>query len=153
LIRRTGLPSGTVYLMLARMEAAGLLTSGKEDIDPRVEGRPPRRHYTITGALAAHIALVNRLSSVTVAMDTVSASRAALAAEICGMRETLDGAEHMVAYWSAEGHAQGLLHAQLTRETHKERLAALEMALDQADAELCTLTAIRAENLTRLDAA
>ena len=32
------------------LEEAGLLTSGKEDIDPHAEGRPPRRHYTITGA-------------------------------------------------------------------------------------------------------
>ena len=55
LMRRTGLSSGTVYLMLARMEEAGLLTSGKEDIDPRSEGRPARRHYTISGAAAAAV--------------------------------------------------------------------------------------------------
>jgi len=53
LMRRTGLSSGTVYIMLARMEEAGWLTSGKEDIDPRSEGRPPRRHYTISGAAVA----------------------------------------------------------------------------------------------------
>ena len=50
LMRRTGLASGSLYPMLARLEEAGLLTSGKEDIDPHAEGRPPRRHYTITGA-------------------------------------------------------------------------------------------------------
>jgi PadR family transcriptional regulator, regulatory protein PadR len=55
LMRRTRLSSGTVYLMLARMEEAGLLTSGKEDIDPRVEGRPARRHYTISGAAVAAV--------------------------------------------------------------------------------------------------
>jgi len=55
LMRRTGLSSGTVYLMLARMEEAGLLTSGKEDIDPRSEGRPARRHYTISGAAVAAV--------------------------------------------------------------------------------------------------
>jgi PadR family transcriptional regulator, regulatory protein PadR len=55
LMRRTGLSSGTVYLMLARMEEAGLLTSGKEDIDPRSEGRPARRCYTISGAAAAAV--------------------------------------------------------------------------------------------------
>jgi DNA-binding PadR family transcriptional regulator len=53
LMRRTGLTSGTVYLMLARMEEAGWLTSWKEEIDPHAEGRPPRRHYIITGAAAA----------------------------------------------------------------------------------------------------
>jgi DNA-binding PadR family transcriptional regulator len=53
LMRLTGLASGSLYPMLARFEEAGLLTSGKEDIDPRVEGRPPRRHYTITGVAVA----------------------------------------------------------------------------------------------------
>jgi PadR family transcriptional regulator, regulatory protein PadR len=55
LMRRTGLSSGTVYLMLARMEETGLLTSGKEDIDPRSEGRPARRYYAISGAAAAAV--------------------------------------------------------------------------------------------------
>lgn len=42
--------SGSLYPMLARLEEAGWLTRGKEDIDPRTEGRPPRLHYAITGA-------------------------------------------------------------------------------------------------------
>jgi PadR family transcriptional regulator, regulatory protein PadR len=50
LMRLTGLASGSLYPMVARLEGAGWLTGGKEDIDPRAEGRPPRRHYTITGA-------------------------------------------------------------------------------------------------------
>jgi PadR family transcriptional regulator PadR len=50
LMRRTGLASGSLYPMLARLEGAGWLTSGKEDIDPHAEGRPPRRHYIISGA-------------------------------------------------------------------------------------------------------
>src|SRR5215510_4176130 len=49
LMRRTGLASGSLYPMLARLEGAGWLTGGKEDIDPHAQGRPPRRHYTITG--------------------------------------------------------------------------------------------------------
>jgi PadR family transcriptional regulator, regulatory protein PadR len=59
LMRLTGLASGSLYPMLARLEEAGWLTRGKEDIDPRVEGRPPRLHYTITGAAvnAAHLQL------------------------------------------------------------------------------------------------
>lgn len=50
LMRLTGLPSGSLYPMLARLEEAGWLTGGKENIDPRAEGRPPRRTYRITGA-------------------------------------------------------------------------------------------------------
>jgi len=50
IMRLTGLASGSLYPMLARLEEAGWLTRGKEDIDPHAEGRPPRLHYTITGA-------------------------------------------------------------------------------------------------------
>jgi hypothetical protein len=39
--------------MLARMEAAGWFTRGKEDIDPHTAGRPARTNYTITGAAAS----------------------------------------------------------------------------------------------------
>jgi PadR family transcriptional regulator PadR len=49
LMRLTGLASGSLYPMLARLEQAGWLTRGKENIDPHTEGRPPRLHYTITG--------------------------------------------------------------------------------------------------------
>lgn len=49
IMRLTSLKSGTLYPMLAKFEHAGWLTRGKEDIDPRAEGRPPRLHYTITG--------------------------------------------------------------------------------------------------------
>ena len=42
--------SGSLYPMLARLEQAGWLTKGKENIDPHAEGRPPRLHYTISGA-------------------------------------------------------------------------------------------------------
>jgi DNA-binding PadR family transcriptional regulator len=50
IMRITGLASGSLYPMLARLEQAGWLTKGKENIDPHAEGRPPRLHYTITGA-------------------------------------------------------------------------------------------------------
>ena len=46
----TGLPSGTVYPILSKLEDSGLLKSRWED--PRVaqrEKRPPRRSYEITG--------------------------------------------------------------------------------------------------------
>ena len=44
----TGLPSGTVFPILARLEACGWLDSGWEDVDPRVAGRPRRRYYRLT---------------------------------------------------------------------------------------------------------
>jgi PadR family transcriptional regulator, regulatory protein PadR len=50
IMRLTGLASGSLYPMLARLEEAGWLIRGKENIDPHAEGRPPRLHYTITGA-------------------------------------------------------------------------------------------------------
>ncbi|GAA4722669.1 hypothetical protein GCM10025782_20620 [Pedococcus ginsenosidimutans] len=45
-----GLPSGTVHPILAKLEGFGWLESRWEDIDPRVEGRPARRYYRLTGA-------------------------------------------------------------------------------------------------------
>jgi PadR family transcriptional regulator, regulatory protein PadR len=53
LMRRTGQPSGTLYPILAKLERAGWLIGGKEDIDPHAEGRPPRRNYRIAGAAVA----------------------------------------------------------------------------------------------------
>jgi PadR family transcriptional regulator PadR len=50
LMRLTGLASGSLYPMLARLEEAGLLVGSKENIDTHVEGRPARYTYTITGA-------------------------------------------------------------------------------------------------------
>jgi PadR family transcriptional regulator, regulatory protein PadR len=43
------LPSGTIYPILARLEAAGWLESGWEDIDESAEGRRKRRYYRLTG--------------------------------------------------------------------------------------------------------
>jgi PadR family transcriptional regulator PadR len=59
LMKRTGMASGSLYPMLAKLEEAGWLARGKENIDPREKGRPPRLHYTITGAAAraAHLQL------------------------------------------------------------------------------------------------
>ena len=47
IIEATGLPSGTVYPSLRRMEGAGCLASEWEDKE-EVEGRPPRCYYTLT---------------------------------------------------------------------------------------------------------
>jgi PadR family transcriptional regulator PadR len=59
LMKLTGLPSGTLYPILARLEAAGWLASGREQIDPVAEGRPARRVYRISprGAQAARTEL------------------------------------------------------------------------------------------------
>lgn len=49
LMRHTGLPSGTLYPILARLERAGWITGHLESVDPVQAGRPPRRFYTLTG--------------------------------------------------------------------------------------------------------
>ena len=47
----TGLPSGTVYPALRRLESAGLVTSSWEgDRDAQKAGRPRRRNYQLTKA-------------------------------------------------------------------------------------------------------
>ena len=55
LMQTTGLPSGTLYPILARLENAGWITGRREAIDPRAAARPVRRMYTLTadGATAA----------------------------------------------------------------------------------------------------
>ncbi|MCA1708308.1 MAG: PadR family transcriptional regulator [Actinobacteria bacterium] len=47
----TGLKSGTLYPILARLESAGWLCSGWESSD--TPGRPRRRYYRLTGVGAA----------------------------------------------------------------------------------------------------
>jgi PadR family transcriptional regulator, regulatory protein PadR len=47
--KESGLPDGSIYTILARLETAGLLRSAWEDIDPAKVGRPRRRHYWLTG--------------------------------------------------------------------------------------------------------
>ena len=45
----TGLPSGTIYPALRRLEALELVTSDWEkDLEARREGRPRRRYYELT---------------------------------------------------------------------------------------------------------
>ncbi|MCC7180758.1 MAG: PadR family transcriptional regulator [Acidobacteria bacterium] len=49
IIDRTGLPSGTVYPALSRLERDGYVKSTWEDEDDaRAEGRPARRNYQLT---------------------------------------------------------------------------------------------------------
>jgi DNA-binding PadR family transcriptional regulator len=45
----TGLPDGTVYPLLRRLERRGVLTAAWEDEEvARAERRPPRRYYRLT---------------------------------------------------------------------------------------------------------
>jgi PadR family transcriptional regulator, regulatory protein PadR len=46
--KATKVGSGTLYPMLARLEAVGWLTSEWEVIDPSKAGRPRRRFYRLT---------------------------------------------------------------------------------------------------------
>jgi DNA-binding PadR family transcriptional regulator len=53
----TGLPSGTVYPLLRRLERLGCISARWEDESrARREGRPPRRHYRITAEGRAALA-------------------------------------------------------------------------------------------------
>lgn len=59
IMRATGLPSGTLYPILTRLQEAGWLQADWEDIDPAAAGRPARRYYQLTaeGAAAARAEL------------------------------------------------------------------------------------------------
>jgi PadR family transcriptional regulator PadR len=49
IIDGSGLPGGTVYPALSRLERDGLVTSSWENADAaHREGRPARRHYQVT---------------------------------------------------------------------------------------------------------
>ncbi|GAA0485423.1 hypothetical protein Ade02nite_08920 [Paractinoplanes deccanensis] len=50
----SGLPSGTIHPILARLEKLGWLESHWEDIDPAREGRPRRRYYRLSPDGAEH---------------------------------------------------------------------------------------------------
>jgi PadR family transcriptional regulator, regulatory protein PadR len=60
LIKATALPGGTLYPIMARLEAAGWLTGDwEESVAHIAEGRPPRHYYRFTddGAEQARDAL------------------------------------------------------------------------------------------------
>lgn len=61
IIDATGLPSGTVYPILRRLEHAGLLRSRWEAARlARAEQRPPRRYYQLAGAGATLVRDIER---------------------------------------------------------------------------------------------
>jgi DNA-binding PadR family transcriptional regulator len=49
LMKAAGLPSGTLYPMLARLEGEGLVSSQWEPWADEAGGRPPRKYYLLTG--------------------------------------------------------------------------------------------------------
>jgi PadR family transcriptional regulator, regulatory protein PadR len=49
LMKAAKLPSGTLYPMLARLQDQGLLTSAWDPQARDAGGRPPRKHYQLTG--------------------------------------------------------------------------------------------------------
>ncbi|MFC7869446.1 PadR family transcriptional regulator [Streptomyces murinus] len=61
LMKAARVGSGSLYPAITRMEKAGWVLSEDEDVDPRKQGRPARRYYSMTGkgVREAHLALVN----------------------------------------------------------------------------------------------
>src|SRR5690349_9128097 len=53
LMQDTGLPSGTLYPILVRLERAGWVDGRWEDVDLPTAGRPARRYYRLTADGAA----------------------------------------------------------------------------------------------------
>jgi PadR family transcriptional regulator, regulatory protein PadR len=61
LVEATGLPPGTIYPIMARLEHAGWVSSRWEESDGEVKGRPRRRYYRLTadGVVQARAALAS----------------------------------------------------------------------------------------------
>ncbi len=62
IVEATGLPPGTMYPILSRLESAGWIESRWEQADQHAVGRPRRRYYRfcagpVDGAAAARLAL------------------------------------------------------------------------------------------------
>ncbi|MFI4977485.1 MAG: PadR family transcriptional regulator [Solirubrobacterales bacterium] len=47
IVRASGVPAGTSYAILRRLEDEGLLDGRWEQMNPSDEGRPPRRYYRL----------------------------------------------------------------------------------------------------------
>jgi PadR family transcriptional regulator, regulatory protein PadR len=62
LSQASGLPSGTIYPILRRLEDEGWLVSRWEDISQQQEGRRRRRYYHLSGdgARAARVAVADQ---------------------------------------------------------------------------------------------
>ena len=58
IIDNTGLPSGTVYPALRRMEAAGLIESGWDREAAEASAGPPRKYYRLTSDGRKHLGVL-----------------------------------------------------------------------------------------------
>ena len=58
IIDSTGLPSGTVYPALRRMEAAGLIKSGWDREAAGSSAGPPRKYYRLTSGGRKHLGVL-----------------------------------------------------------------------------------------------
>jgi DNA-binding PadR family transcriptional regulator len=74
LMKAAGLPSGTLYPMLARLQDQGLVTSEWEPQPDDSSGRPPRKYYRLTGE-GVRVARLE-LAQVSVAGRQISHGRA-----------------------------------------------------------------------------
>jgi PadR family transcriptional regulator, regulatory protein PadR len=61
LVEATGLPPGTIYPIMARLEGAGWVTSRWEETGEEPKGRPRRRYYRFTadGVAQARVVLAS----------------------------------------------------------------------------------------------
>ncbi|MBG0818285.1 PadR family transcriptional regulator [Planomonospora sp. ID82291] len=62
LMTATGLPSGTIYPILAFLEKQGWLQACREDIDPKAAGRPARRAFVLTAD--GYLQAMDRLNAI-----------------------------------------------------------------------------------------
>jgi PadR family transcriptional regulator PadR len=71
--RAVGVPTGTIYPILARLEQARWVSSAWENTDPAEEGRPRRRLYFLTGEGATNARSVLHEGRRLIAPDVVPA--------------------------------------------------------------------------------
>jgi DNA-binding PadR family transcriptional regulator len=54
LMHESGLPSGTLYPIMVRLQRVGWIEAYWEDLDPAEAGRPARRYYRLTPIGVTH---------------------------------------------------------------------------------------------------
>lgn len=60
IIDQTGLPSGTVYPALRRLEAAGIIETRWDHAGAEKSGGPPRKYYSLTSAGKHHLDILRK---------------------------------------------------------------------------------------------
>ena len=105
IIDATGLPSGTVYPALGRLEDADFVRSGWEDARvAQEEKRPPRRYYTMTATGNAALADADRLDHLFL-VRRQSLQLGIEHAEVVDQTELGDaqGGQHLIPRWTGAG--------------------------------------------------